>query len=169
MKNLPTMIKIRPACVADHDAIWSILEPVIRAGETYALPTNMSRSDVLAYWTGPDRKSYVALSDTNQPIGTYYLRQNNLGGGSHVCNCGYMTSAHSRRGGVARAMCKHSIETARADGFAAMQFNFVVSTNEGAIHLWRSLDFAVVGRIPKAFDHPRHGLVDALVMHRFLE
>ncbi|MGB8181510.1 MAG: GNAT family N-acetyltransferase, partial [Stellaceae bacterium] len=70
--------------------------------------------------------------------------------------------------GVARAMCVHSLDAARARGFCAMQFNFVVATNERAIELWERCGFAMVGRLPNAFRHPRLGLVDALVMYRAL-
>jgi len=49
-----------------------------------------------------------------------------------------------------------------------MQFNFVVSTNKRAVKLWSSLGFEIVGRLPRAFEHPELGLVDALVMYREL-
>src|SRR5207253_1017974 len=102
-------------------------------------------------------------------LGTYYLRPNLAGGGRHVCNCGYMTSAAAEGRGVARAMCAHSLERARERGFRAMQFNCVVSTNERAVRLWESFGFAVVGRLPRAFEHPKRGFVDALVMFRSLD
>jgi L-amino acid N-acyltransferase YncA len=158
---------IRPARAEDADALWAILSPVIRAGETYALEPAMSRADALAYWMGADRETFVAEAD-GAILGTYYLRTNQPGGGAHVCNCGYMTAAAATGRGVARAMCAHSIETARARGYRAMQFNFVVSTNERAVRLWESMGFAIVGRLPGAFRHPVQGFVDALVMHRTL-
>jgi len=74
----------------------------------------------------------------------------------------------ARGRGIAGAMCEHSLEQARGAGFTAMQFNFVVSTNEGAIRLWHQHGFEIVGRIPNAFRHARGGLVDALVMYRAL-
>lgn len=158
---------IRPASAADHDAIWLTIAPVIRAGETYALPRDMRRAEALAYWTGPDRETFVAEQDC-AILGTYYLRANHRGGGAHVANCGYATAEHARGRGVARAMCEHSLSAARDRGFRAMQFNFVVATNEGAVRLWKSLGFATVGRLPKAFEHPHFGDVDALVMYRAL-
>ncbi len=158
---------IRPATPQDHAAIWRIIEPVIRAGETYTLPRDMSETDAIAYWTGPDRETFVAEED-GHIIGAYYLRANQQGGGRHVANCGYMTGAGSTGKGVARRMCEHSLEHARMRGFKAMQFNFVVSTNERAVRLWQSLNFEIVGRLPRAFEHPRLGLVDALVMFRAL-
>ena len=158
---------IRPAKAEDFPAIWSIIGPTIRAGETYALDPALHEEDALAYWLGPDRETFVA-EENGEILGTYYIRANQAGGGSHVCNCGYMTSAAANGRGIARQMCEHSIEYARARGFRAMQFNFVVSTNERAVRLWESFGFAVVGRLPEAFQHPALGYVDALVMHRTL-
>lgn len=160
-------MQIRPARKADEAAIWSIIEPVIRAGETYALPRDMSRAEALAYWLGPDRETFVA-EEEGRLLGTYYLRANQPGGGAHVANCGFMTDSASLGRGVARRMGEHALAHARSRGFRAMQFNFVVSTNERAVRLWQSLGFAVVGRLPAAFHHPVRGDVDALVMYRAL-
>jgi ribosomal protein S18 acetylase RimI-like enzyme len=160
-------LQVRPAGPQDHAAIWQILEPVIRAGETYALPRDLDQAGALAYWFAPGHETFVAEGDDGV-IGTYYLRANQRGGGAHVCNCGYMTSARAAGRGVASAMCTHSLEVARARGFRAMQFNFVVSTNERAVRLWERLGFTIAGRLPGAFAHPQHGFVDALVMYRTL-
>ena len=156
---------IRPATQADAAAVWAIIEPVIRAGETYALDRDMRERDALAYWFGAGKEVFVAEAG-GTILGTYYLRANQAGGGAHVCNAGYMTSAAATGRGVARAMGLHSIDHAKARGFRAMQFNFVVGTNVRAIGLWRSLGFEVVGRLPGAFAHPAEGLVDALVVFR---
>ena len=158
---------IRPATASDDDAIWAILEPVIRAGETYALDRDMSRADAVAYWTGGDHETFVA-EDAGRVVGTYFLRPNQAGGGSHVCNCGYVTAADSGGKGVARAMHEHSLQRARERGFRAMQFNFVISSNERAVRLWQSLGYETVGRLPAAFLSPSKGYVDALVMSRTL-
>ncbi len=166
-----TGLQIRAATAADLEAIWAIVEPVLRAGDTYSLPQDMSREAALAYWCGPSHSVFVAeraLADDREVVGTYYLRANQAGGGSHVANCGYMVSAQAAGQGVARAMAGHSMQIARDRGFLAMQFNFVVSTNERAIRLWKSLGFTVVGRLPRAFRHPQAGFVDALVMFRDL-
>lgn len=162
-----TMEIIRPAGPEDNDAVLGIILPVIRAGQTYALPASMSAAEALAYWRGPDRETFVA-QDNGAIIGTYYLRANQAGGGAHVANCGYMTAERAAGRGVARRMCEHSMARARERGFLAMQFNFVVSSNTRAVGLWTSLGFAAVGRLPLAFRHPGAGLVDALVMHRAL-
>jgi ribosomal protein S18 acetylase RimI-like enzyme len=158
---------IRLAEPGDAAAMSAILMPVIRAGETYALATDLIEADALAYWLGPDRETFVAVAD-GLIVGTYYLRPNQSGGGDHVCNCGYMTAPEATGRGIARTMAEHSFDRARARGFRAMQFNFVVATNERAVRLWRSLGFAIVGRLPGAFRHPALGHVDALVMHRAL-
>ena len=160
-------MEIRLARHDDRDAIWRILQPTIRAGETYALPRDMSEADAIAYWMGPDREAFVAEED-GLILGTYYLRPNQLGGGAHVANCGYVTAPEATGRRVARRMCEHSLQRARDGGFRAMQFNFVVATNERAIRLWQSLGFETVGRLPRAFLHPRHGYTDALVMFRVL-
>jgi len=160
-------VLIRAATERDSDAIWKILEPMIRAGETYALPRDMSRRDGLAFWSSPKNEVFVAEKD-RQIAGTYFLRANHEGGGAHVANCGYVTAAWAASRGVARAMCAHSLEHAKARGFRAMQFNFVVSTNERAVRLWQSFGFEIVGRLPGAFHHPELGFVDAFVMYRKL-
>ncbi|GMG85549.1 GNAT family N-acetyltransferase [Paralimibaculum aggregatum] len=163
----PGELAIRTAAPGDADALWAMLEPEIRAGETYALPRGMSRADALGFWCGAPHDAFVAERG-GQPLGTYFLRPNKKGGGDHVANAGYLTAAAARGQGVARAMLAHSLDTARDRGFRAMQFNFVIATNTRAIATWERAGFAVVGRLPAAFRHPREGLVDALVMHRAL-
>jgi ribosomal protein S18 acetylase RimI-like enzyme len=158
---------MRLARPADHEAIWAILEPVLRAGETYALPTGISRENALAYWFSDGNAVFVAESE-GRVVGTYLLRSNQQGGGCHVANCGYMTARDAEGRGVARAMLQHSLAEARTRGYRAMQFNFVVSTNERAVKTWRAYGFEIVGRLPGAFEHPVLGFVDALVMFRSL-
>ena len=160
-------LAIRPATPADADAVWAILEPTIRAGETYALPRDLARDAAVAYWLGSARETFVAEA-AGAILGTYYLRANQPGGGAHVANCGFMTATAAAGRGVARAMCAHALAHARTRGFRAMQFNFVVSTNERAVRLWQGMGFEIVGRLPGAFDHPVHGEVDALVMFQRL-
>jgi len=158
---------IRPVQSADFNSIWAIISPIVSVGETYPIDRNICKTKALAWWTGSNREVFVAELG-GKVLGTYYILPNKSGGGKHVCNCGYMVAAEATGRGVARRMCEHSLDHATALGFKAMQFNFVVSTNERAIGLWKSLDFDVVGRVPKAFLHPSRGYVDALVMHRCL-
>ena len=161
------MLNVRPAIPEDEDVIWAILEPVIRAGETYTQPRDMSREAALAFWFARGHEVFVAEED-GAAVGTYFLRTNQAGGGAHVANCGYITAAGATGKGVAHTMCAHSLERAKAQGFRAMQFNFVVSTNERAVRLWKALGFEIVGCLPQAFLHPVHGYVDAYVMYRVL-
>jgi len=159
---------IRPAEEADAQAIWAIMEPVVRAGDTYALEPDIAREDALAYWHAPANRVLVAEIG-GEVLGTYVLRANARGHGDHVANCAYMTHPNAQSRGIAGAMCRDSLERARTHGFRAMQFNFVVATNTRAIALWRRFGFEIVGTLPGAFRHPDHGLVDAHVMYRWLE
>jgi L-amino acid N-acyltransferase YncA len=158
---------IRPAVNGDVNAIWAIMEPIIRAGETYILPRDMDKKSALAYWLSSDHEVFVA-EDNRKIVGTYFMRANQQGGGGHVANCGYMTAASATGRGVARAMCAHSLDRARERGFRSMQYNFVISSNDRAVRLWQSFEFQIVGRLPKAFLHPTLGYVDAYIMVREL-
>jgi ribosomal protein S18 acetylase RimI-like enzyme len=158
---------IRPATPDDREAIWRIMEPIICAGETYSLPRDMAREDALAHWFAPDRSVFVA-EEGSDVLGTYYLRANRLGPGAHVANAGFMVSDRAGGKGVGQALCEHALATAKERGFAAIQFNFVVAANDRAVRLWQRMGFAEIGRAPDAFQHPRLGLVDALVMYRRL-
>ena len=153
--------------VEDADGIWGILEPIIRAGETYALPRDLTREEALNYWFSDGHEVFVA-DDEGQIVGTYSMHPNQKGGGSHVANCGYVTAAAASGRGIARRMCSHSLEYAKGRGFRAMQFNFVVKTNERAVRLWESLGFSIVGTLPEAVLHPVAGYTDAYVMYRKL-
>jgi ribosomal protein S18 acetylase RimI-like enzyme len=166
--NPPSVFReifIRPANPADSAAIWQVIEPTIRAGDTWTLPSDLSENAALAYWFSPNHEAFVAVAD-GDIVGSYYLRANQDGAGSHVANCGYMTAPWASGRGIARAMCRHSLDRARARGFLSMQFNIVVSTNERAVRLWQSMGFEIVGRLPAAFRHPTAGLVEAYVMYR---
>ncbi len=160
-------MKIRPATEADHAAIWEMFHEVISAGDVFAFEPDMSREDTLAFWFGTGKHTYVAEQD-GRVYGSYYIKRNQEGGGSHVANAGYMVSADARGKQIGYAMGEHSLGEARRLGFRAMQFNFVVATNESAIHLWKKLGFEIVGTLPGAFRHPQQGLVDVYVMFRSL-
>jgi len=164
------MIAIRPFRAddaAELDVLWAMLEPVVRAGEVFALPVEMTREQALNYFLAEGNWIFTAEED-GRIVGAYYLRANQKGGGAHVANCGYLTAEWALRRGVAGAMCAHSLEFAKSAGFRAMQFNFVVSTNEAAVYLWRKHGFRELARLPGAFLHPKLGYVDALVMWRDL-
>jgi RimJ/RimL family protein N-acetyltransferase len=161
------MIEIRSMLPEDFAPFWPTFHAVVTAGETYAYAPDLTEAQAQALWLDLPMYTWVAEED-GILLGSYYLKPNAAGPGSHVCNCGYMVTEAARRRGVAQAMCEHSQRVALDNGFLAMQFNAVVATNEVAVGLWQKLGFEVVGRLPKAFRHRRLGLVDCLVMYKWL-
>ncbi len=158
---------VRPYEAQDWIRVWAILEPVFRAGETYAFPQDIGEEGARRAWTGKPRQVFVAVEQaTGEIVGTYYLKPNYSGPGAHVCNCGYVVSASARGRGVGALMCEHSQEEAVSSGFRAMQFNLVAASNERAVGLWKKMGFRIVGTLPGAFRHPRFGFVDAHVMYK---
>ncbi|SDL55275.1 Ribosomal protein S18 acetylase RimI [Catalinimonas alkaloidigena] len=161
------MLTIRRAETADFAAIWPIFYRVVGEGTTYAFAPDTSREEAQCLWMGPGLHTYVALED-ERVVGTYFFKANQPGLGAHVANAGYMVDPDGNRRGVGRAMGEHSLQEAKQQGFKALQFNFVVSTNERAVRLWQALGFQIVGTVPQAFQHRTLGLVDVYIMHRFL-
>ena len=162
------MLDIRLATEADRDAIWNIFHGIVASGDTYAFDPRISREDALAYWFREDTHTYVAAQDRHV-VGTYILRANQPALGSHVANAAFMVASNARGLGIGRGMGEHCLSEAHRLGFRAMQFNFVVSTNEGPIRLWKQLGFEIVGTLPGAFRHPQKGYVDVYVMFRSLD
>ncbi len=158
-----SVLEIRAAKELDHDAIWNIFHAVVALGDTYAFDPKMKRAESLAYWFRADTHTYVAESD-RRVVGTYILKPNQPALGSHIANAAFMVAPTARGLGVGRKMGEHCLSEARRLGFRAMQFNFVVSTNISAIHLWQQLGFKIVGTLPGAFCHPEKGYVDVHVM-----
>lgn len=159
------MTEIREATANDFDAIWPIFSEIAKAGDTYAYEPTISKAEAERVWMRAPRKTFV-YEDAGDILGTYYLKTNQAGPGSHVCNCGYMVASKARGKGIARNLCEHSQLVAKQLAYKAMQFNFVAESNEGAVYLWQKLGFDIVGRIPRAFNHPSKGLVAALVMYK---
>jgi len=160
-------MEIRAATDADRDAIWKIFHQIVAAGDTYAFDPEISREAALAYWFRADTQTYVAEKG-GSVVGTYILRPNQLGPGSHVANAAFMVAPGAQGFKMGRRMAEHCLSEARRMGFRAMQFNFVISTNASAIHLWEQLGFKIVGTLPGAFRHPEKGYVDVYVMYRSL-
>ena len=160
-------MKIRRATENDCPAILKVCLPVFRAAETYPIDPGISEEDALAYWFEAGKEVFVAEID-GAVLGVYYIKPNNVGGGKHICNCGYMTRPDATGKGIASAMCTHSLDYAKSAGFKGMQFNFVISTNHPSIRLWKKFGFDIVGALPKVFHHPTEGYVDAFVMFRTL-
>jgi L-amino acid N-acyltransferase YncA len=171
------VLNIRPAKESDRDAIWKIFQEVVTAGDTYPIDPKISREDAFAYWFQTGARAFVAEQDGpasatlrrgKQIVGIYTLHPNQSGGGGHVANAAFMVPAIGRGQGTGRAMGKHCLEEARRLGFRAIQFNFVVSTNESAVKLWQDLGMEIVGTLPGAFRHPQKGYVDVYVMFQTL-
>ena len=163
------MITIRSYKEKDWVEVWAIIEPVFRGGSTYAFSPSITEQEAKKAWIDVPKATYVCEGEDNNIIGTYYIKPNQPALGAHVCNCGYIVDKKVRGQGVASTMCKHSQEEAFKLGFKAMQYNLVISTNEGAIRLWKKHGFSVIGILPKAFDHKELGFVDALIMYKLLE
>jgi ribosomal protein S18 acetylase RimI-like enzyme len=160
-------LRIRRVTGKDREAIWQIFRAVVSRRDTYVFDPDISRRQALAYWLSPKTRCYVALSD-RKIVGSYILKANQPGLGSHVANAGFMVAPWAQGHGIGRAMAEHCLQEATRLGYRAMQFNFVVSTNTTALRLWKNLGFKIVGRLPGAFRHCRHGFVDVYVMYRKL-
>ena len=161
-------MEIRKYQETDWPVVWPIIEEIFRAGETYPFSPDITEQEAHQVWIELPQETFVATSPDNQLLGTYYIKPNQPGLGVHVCNCGYIVSTNARGMGVATGMCEHSQYVAAKLGFRAMQYNLVVSTNKGAIRLWKKLGFEVIGILPNAFNSKSSGYVDALVMYKQL-
>ena len=160
-------MKIRRATAADADGIWRIFQAVVAPGDTYSFTADTTEREAVAYFLGPGITSFVA-EDDGRVIGMYKLIPNRIGRGSHVANASFMVDPNAQGRGAGRALGEHCLDEARRQGYDAMQFNFVVSTNVAGVALWKKLGFKIVGTLPKAFEHATLGRVDAYVMHRSL-
>ena len=161
------MIEIRPALESDKRDVWKIIEAVIATGDTYVFRPETPESEMIAYWFSPEKHVYVAIDD-GKVVGTFWLKANQPGFGSHVCNAAYMVAPTAAGNGIGRKMAEFSQDEARRLGFTAMQFNFVVASNTAAIRLWQSIGMDIIGEIPDAFDHPKNGMTNAYIMYRKL-
>ncbi len=164
---LGSKVNIREANANDWDAIWEFFSKIVRFGDTYAFDTELDKQQGFALWMTAPRKTFVIEAD-GKVLGTYYLKTNHSGPGKHVCNCGYMVHPMARGKGLASLMCEHSQQIATELAYRAMQFNFVASSNIGAIRLWERHGYEIVGRLPGAFNHPSLGFIDALLMFKQL-
>jgi ribosomal protein S18 acetylase RimI-like enzyme len=159
------MIEIRKAILSDHDPIWNIIKEVISTGDTYVFAPGSSKEKMLNFWCGEDKQTYIAIIDS-KIVGTFFIKNNQPDLGSHIANAGYMTMPAAFGKGIGKAMGEFSIAEAKRLGYKAMQFNFVIKSNEGAVSLWKKLGFKIIGEIPEAFDHQQDGLINAYIMYR---
>jgi ribosomal protein S18 acetylase RimI-like enzyme len=162
------MIHIRPFSTSDWPALWPILQTTFAAGDTYTFSPQSSEAEIHKAWIELPAATFVATNEAGDIVGTYFIKPNQPGLGAHVCNCGYVVSKAAQGQGIAAKMCEHSQKLAVEMGFRAMQFNFVVSTNTGAVRLWQKLGFEIVGTLPEVFQHQKLGFVDAFVMFKRL-
>lgn len=157
------MIEIRAATTEDLDQVWGIIKEVISKGDTYVFVPNSSKEYMLKYWYGPDRYTYVATV-MGKVVGTFMIRDNQPGLGSHVANGSYMVSEEAFGKGVGRRMGEYSLMEAKRLGYKAMQFNIVIKSNVRAVQLWQRLGFEIVGELPEAFNHLKNGMTNAYIM-----
>lgn len=160
--------KIRQMTDADWPEVWAMMQPVIRAGETYPYARDMTAAGAHKMWLDIPEASYVAADELGKLLGTYYIKPNQPTLGAHVANCGYIVAENARGRGVASRMCEHSQAEALRLGYRAMQYNLVVKTNEASVYLWKKMGFTIVGTLPGAFHHPAHGYVDAFILYKEL-
>lgn len=158
---------MRKATSKDAEAIWKILKEVISRGDSFVFDPDSPKEKMMAYWMESEKHTYVAVLD-NSIVGSFFIKTNQPGLGSHIANAGYMTSPLASGKGIGKAMGQFSLEEARRLGYKAMQFNIVVKSNERAVRLWQSLGFKIIGEIPEAFNHKKLGMTNAYVMYQKL-
>ena len=161
-------MQIRKATPDDFPQMLPIFREVIQGGDTYDFEETASDQDAFDYWFGKGVSSWVMVESSDegqgdQVLGFYKIIQNHRGRGSHVANASFMVSSTARGKGIGRKMGEDCIKVAREMGFKAIQFNFVISTNEPAMKLWKSLGYKELCRLPGAFNHKKLGYVDAVI------
>jgi L-amino acid N-acyltransferase YncA len=162
-------IEIRPALEADFDAMWAIFQELIANGDTYYFAADTSREDCHAYWFGPGVQSFVATLNRERLLGMYRLIPNQRDRGAHVANASFMVSPAAQGIGVGKLMGRDCLARAKREGYLAMQFNYVVSSNVAAVLLWKKLGFSIIGTLPRAYRHQLLGFVDVYVMYQLLD
>jgi L-amino acid N-acyltransferase YncA len=162
-------MQIRDATSDDWPAIWPFLHRIVAAGDTYTWPPDIGEEQARAMWLlEPPGRTVVAVDDDGTVLGTAKLNPNHLGPAAHIASASFMVDPARAGRGVGRALGRHVLEQARADGYRAMQFNAVVETNTGAVALWRSLGFEVLATLPEGFRHPTDGYVGLHIMYQRL-
>ena len=157
---------IRPATADDWPRIWPIFDATVQAGETYAFPMDLTVQSARGWWMEDPPGQTVVLAEEGRILGTAKMGPNRPGHGDHIGTASFMVDPDARGRGVGRALGEHVVQWHRDEGYRGIQFNAVVETNVGAVRLWRSLGFEVVGTVPGAFEHPEHGYVGLHVMFR---
>lgn len=156
---------LRAATDADWSQIWPFLDAIVKDGQTYAYPNDLTSDTAKALWMEPPPGRTVVAVEAEEVLGTAKMGPNRPGRGAHVATASFMVDPEARGKGVGRELGVHVVEWARAEGYRAIQFNAVVETNTAAVALWEDLGFQIIGTVPEAFDHRVHGLVGLHVMH----
>lgn len=161
-------MKIRKATETDIDQVWEIFSKVIETGDTYVFNPNTPKKDLKKHWFADYMETYV-IEDNGQILGTYIIKPNQIDLGNHIANCSYMVNPNSHGKGIGKKLCEHSLEIAKENQYIGIQFNIVVSTNKGAVELWKKYGFEIIGTTPKGFRHPKLRLVDTYIMYKHLK
>lgn len=159
---------IRTATAQDWPHIYPFFSAIVAAGETYAYPENLSLEESRALWMESPPGQTVVAVDADTVLGSAKMGPNRPGRGSHIATASFMVSPDHGRRGVGRALGEYVLTWAREQGYRGIQFNAVVETNTAAVRLWQSLGFQIIGTVPGAFHHPRHGYVGLHVMFQRL-
>ncbi|WP_420603783.1 GNAT family N-acetyltransferase [Flagellimonas sp.] len=160
-------MNIRKATASDEDQVWEIFSEVIQTADTYVFDPNTPKSDLKKHWFADYMDTFV-LEDQGKIHGTYIIKPNQIDLGNHIANCSYMVGPNAQGRGIGKKLCEHSIQFAKEKGYHAIQFNIVVSTNKGAVALWKKYGFEIIGTTPNGFRHPKLGLVDTFIMYKAL-
>jgi L-amino acid N-acyltransferase YncA len=161
-------VEIREFTEVDWPEVWAIYQVVVTAGQTYTYDPAWTEQQAHDVWVEPaPGRTFVAV-EAGRIVGTAHIGPNKPGRGAHVATASFMVDAAARGLGVGRSLGEHALAAARADGYASMQFNAVVASNTGAVHLWQELGFDIIGTVPEAFEHPTDGRVGLHIMYRRL-
>jgi L-amino acid N-acyltransferase YncA len=153
---------IRPVADTDWPQLHEIVVEVATAGETYTMEVPTTEQETRELWSGDH---VVVAVDGDTVLGSAKMHPNRPAQGAHVGTASFMVGSAARGRGVGRALAEYAVDWHRAQGFHAIQFNAVVSTNTAAIRLWQSLGFEIVGTVPRAFRLPSGEYADLHVMH----
>lgn len=160
-------LTIRHLSENEFDLVWPIFSAVIREGKTYSYDPALTLEQGRAIWFSPEKTPFVAL-EHDRPVGTFYLRANQLGLGNHIANGGFMVAQGECGKGIGTAMAQRMVEEARKAGYYGMQFNFIVADNERSLRIWNRLGFDIVGTVPDAFRHSEKGYMPVHVLYKKL-
>lgn len=162
-------MEIRDARPEDWPAVWAFARPVIESGEHFVWEPGTPEERLRAYWIEKEAPASALVAEVDGRVaGIAEVHPNQPGRGAHIANAGFMVDPAVRGRGLGRALGEAALARAKADGFAAMQFNAVVGTNTAAVDLWHSLGFRTLALLPATFRHPSKGLVDMHLMFREL-